>query len=240
MDRIRSSLAGSGRILLGVAFVLLCLVLAFVRLFKPEAVVDATTVWLIGIAVAVFLLPQVLPYVSRIEGFGIKAELNRIKQDVSVVNAQLEAVTDSDTLVSPEPATAVSDEAVPKSLSPTTSRELAFDDFPDTTGNSTTGGSSTPRSAFRLPILKALVEKGGSASIQDVLLRVEQLIGSGFTAADYELYPATPNQRRWQVTARLARADMIQDGLLKGDSPPGRWEITRAGREAFEALSRGT
>lgn len=240
MGRIKSWLASNGQVLLGVAFILLCLVLAFIRLFKPDAVVDATTIWLIGIAVAVFLLPQVLPYVTRIEGFGIKAELNRLKQEVNVVNAQLEAVTDSDTPVSQEPTTAISDDDTLESFTPTTSRALAVDDFPGPAVNRTTGGNSTPRSAFRLPILKALIEKGGAASIQDVLLRVEQLIGSGFTAADYEPYPATPNQSRWQVTARLARADMIQDGLLKGDSAPGRWEITSAGREAFEALSRGT
>lgn len=240
MGKIKSWLASNGQVLLGVAFILLCLVLAFIRLFKPDAVVDATTIWLIGIAVAVFLLPQVLPYVTRIEGFGIKAELNRLKQEVNVVNAQLEAVTDSDPPVSQEPATAISDDDTLESFTPTTSRSLAVDDFPGPVANRTIGGNSTPRSAFRLPILKALIEKGGAASIQEVLLSVKEQIGSDFTLADYETYPSTPNQKRWQVNARLARADMIQDGLLKGDSRRGQWEVTEAGRQAFEALSRRT
>jgi len=40
---------------------------------------------------------------------------------------------------------------------------------------------------------------------------------------------------RWRNTAQWCRHTMVQEGLLKRDSPHGIWEITEKGRQALEA-----
>ena len=91
-------------------------------------------------------------------------------------------------------------------------------------------GMRTPESTFRLPILKALSEIGGSARIQDVLNKLEQSMKGTLKQVDYETLPSTPDQARWRNTAQWERNTMVKEGLLKPNSPHGVWEITEEGR----------
>ena len=101
-------------------------------------------------------------------------------------------------------------------------------------------GIRTPEAAFRLPILKALLEMGGSARIQDVLNKVEQVVKDTLKQVDYESLPSTPDQARWRNTAQWERNTMVKEGLLKPNSPHGVWEITEEGRKALVTLGRNT
>ena len=47
--------------------VIVCVLLAVLRLRYPEAKVDAITVWLLGLASALFVLPELVPYVEQIK-----------------------------------------------------------------------------------------------------------------------------------------------------------------------------
>ena len=47
--------------------------------------------------------------------------------------------------------------------------------------------------------------------------------------------PSDPKSVRWRNTAQWCRNTMVNEGLLKGDSPHGVWEITAAGKRALEA-----
>jgi restriction system protein len=38
-------------------------------------------------------------------------------------------------------------------------------------------------------------------------------------------------EERWRLYARFERKNMLQDGLLKADSPHGVWELTDKGRK---------
>jgi restriction system protein len=93
-------------------------------------------------------------------------------------------------------------------------------------------GVRTPESAYYEPILKVLEESGGSARMRDVLPRVEQLMRGKLKKVDYEPLPSD-GILRWSKAAQWARKSMVEEGLLKSNSPIGIWEITETGRMAI-------
>jgi len=95
-------------------------------------------------------------------------------------------------------------------------------------------GLKTGYAEFRYPILAALVRLGGSGQVREVLNLVEEIMGEQLNIYDYQPLPSNPNSVRWKNTASWERHNMLQDGLLGGDSARGVWEITAAGREALE------
>ncbi len=94
-------------------------------------------------------------------------------------------------------------------------------------------GIRTPETAFLQPILKALVETGGTARMNDVLTKVEQFMKGTLKQVDYEPLPSTPDQPRWRNTAQWERNTMAREDLLKSNSPKGVWEISERGRKAL-------
>ena len=93
-------------------------------------------------------------------------------------------------------------------------------------------GLRTPEIAYYQPILEALNELGGSAEMNDVLERVEQSMREVLRQVDYEPLASGTEMLRWRNTAQWARNTMVEEGLLKLDSPRGMWEITEAGRRS--------
>jgi restriction system protein len=92
-------------------------------------------------------------------------------------------------------------------------------------------GEKTPQSAFRKPILQALVDLGGSGSVRDVIAKVGETMKDTLKDADYGSLPSSPKSMRWENTAAWERNTMAREGLLKSDSPHGTWEISEAGHE---------
>src|SRR6266849_1286336 len=90
----------------------------------------------------------------------------------------------------------------------------------------------TPESAYQEPILRALVELGGSAHKNDVLDRVGIIMKNILQDIDYE-YHSYGGRIRWRQNAAWQRRQMVIEGLLKSDSPRRVWEITEAGRSAL-------
>ena len=95
-------------------------------------------------------------------------------------------------------------------------------------------GIRTAEDAFYQPILRALNDLGGSAKMGDVLTSVEQELKGTLKPVDYELLTSDPDAPRWRNTAQWARHAMVQEGLLKANSPRGTWEITDKGRQALK------
>lgn len=95
-------------------------------------------------------------------------------------------------------------------------------------------GLRTPESQFRRPILEALAELGGRASIDAVLACLEQKMRDVLNEYDRQPLPSTPHELRWQNTAAWCRYTLVQEGLLRPDSPRGIWELSDAGRRALE------
>jgi restriction system protein len=95
-------------------------------------------------------------------------------------------------------------------------------------------GLRTPEAAYYQPILKALNEMGGNGKVADVLDRVGQIMKPVLKDVDFDPLASNPDNLRWRNAGQWARNSMITEGLLKGDSPRGVWEITEAGRQALK------
>jgi len=97
-------------------------------------------------------------------------------------------------------------------------------------------GLRTSEDAFRQPILEALVELGGSGTVEQVLEIVEKKMKSILNEYDYMPLHSDPASIRWKNTAQWCRATMVREGLLKAGSPKGVWEISEKG---WEEVQRG-
>ena len=96
-------------------------------------------------------------------------------------------------------------------------------------------GLRTPEEVFVMPILETLVEMGGSAPMKKVLVTVGKKMKDVLNKHDRERLSSAPTfEIRWRNTVEWCRYKMVRDGLLKGDSPRGVWEITDKGRKTLE------
>lgn len=96
-------------------------------------------------------------------------------------------------------------------------------------------GLRTAEDAFRRPILEALMEMGGAGQVEKVLDRVGEKMKAVLNEYDHQSLPSYPNMVRWRNTAQWCRTSMVQEGLLKADSPRGVWEISDKGKEALKS-----
>ena len=89
-------------------------------------------------------------------------------------------------------------------------------------------GVKTPQGAYRLPILAAIYELGGSAPMSNVLNIVKEKMKHLFSEVDYQQIPSGVDVR-WRNTAMWERSNMVKDELLKDNSPRGIWELSEQG-----------
>jgi len=101
-------------------------------------------------------------------------------------------------------------------------------------------GIGTPKEVYRLPILRTLVEMGGSARSGDVLDRVFEIMKPILKEVDYLPIPSNPSRPRWRATAEWVKLKLVHEGLMKKHSPPGIWEISEKGRKYLESVSKDT
>lgn len=102
------------------------------------------------------------------------------------------------------------------------------------TGGRLAKGLRTPESSFVLPILKALQGLGGRAQMHQVLEIVGAAMNDRFQDVDHQPLMSEPGKPRWVNTAQWARNTMVNQGLLRNDSPRGVWELSEAGRQYIE------
>ena len=94
-------------------------------------------------------------------------------------------------------------------------------------------GSRTPEPAFRVPILAVLIEAGGSLPMRDAIDKVGDLMAAELNEVDRQSLPSDEHAVRWRNTAKWARNNMADEGLLDR-STRGVWAITDAGRAWME------
>lgn len=106
------------------------------------------------------------------------------------------------------------------------------EDGPQRTRAPAPPGSILAEEEYWAPILRVLVESGGSAPANDVIAAVEAYIGDALKTRDRDRL--TNGEIRWRNRARFARLRMKERGLLSSTSRRGTWEITDAGRAYLE------
>ena len=92
-------------------------------------------------------------------------------------------------------------------------------------------GERTPQSAYRVPILQAIQELGGSAKVSKVLTRIGRSMRPSLRLSDMQ--KISSGLPRWKNAAMWERKAMVDDGLLSPNSPRGIWELTLKGKEAL-------
>ena len=92
-------------------------------------------------------------------------------------------------------------------------------------------GMRTPEEAYYKPILEVLRDMGGSGKVSVVLDRVGKKMKHVLKEWDFEPLSSSPDNPRWRNAAQWARNSMVNEGLLKNDSPWGIWEISEKGRQ---------
>jgi restriction system protein len=154
----------------------------------------------------------------------IEAEILRLEEEVSPALAKLaklrERLKALETLASDD-----SDSQIAMSVS--SKPRIAL-------GLETQALQFAPTESYWIPILEAIVERGGREYSDAILSLVEKKMAKILTAADYEILPSGGAQR-WRNRAQWQRQNMVQQGILRKDSPRGIWEITPEGRKWLAA-----
>jgi hypothetical protein len=95
-------------------------------------------------------------------------------------------------------------------------------------------GKRLPEEAFKLPILETLYEQGGAGRTGKVLEIVEGKVKHLLVEVDYQPLPKS-TEVRWRNTAMWERKKLVDEGLLRRDSPHGTWELSEQGIRAVES-----
>jgi hypothetical protein len=91
-------------------------------------------------------------------------------------------------------------------------------------------GDITSQDDYCAPMLRVLIEMGGSGKTKDVIVKVGEKMKTILKPKDYEKTATRTKELRWQNNTRWARQAMVDDGRLKNTSPTGLWEISDKGR----------
>jgi hypothetical protein len=103
----------------------------------------------------------------------------------------------------------------------------------NTSARRATVGSILPEGEYEQPILRALVEAGGSDSARSVTDRVGEILSGRLTPDDMRTNRS--GEIRWRNRTAFARLRLVGRGLLRDDSRRGVWEITDEGRAAAKS-----
>lgn len=92
-------------------------------------------------------------------------------------------------------------------------------------------GMRTREEAYYVPILQVLSDMGGSGKVAEVLDRVGKKMKGVLKKPDYEPLASGPDNPRWRNATQWARNSMVNEGLLKKDSPRGVYGISDKGKQ---------
>jgi hypothetical protein len=80
-----------------------------------------------------------------------------------------------------------------------------------------------PQHEYRQPIGDVLKQLGRRSDTKQIKPCLEKMMAPRLGPADYAICAA--RCERWWNNAQWERLQMVKDGLLRADSPPGVWEL---------------
>src|SRR5215831_8286954 len=99
-----------------------------------------------------------------------------------------------------------------------------------------TGAPKLPQKEFRVPLLVILLRFGGKAQAKDVRRLLGPIMAPKLADGDFE--SVSTGDPRWWNAACWERSELVRDGLMRGDSERGVWEISDQGRSVPASLHR--
>jgi hypothetical protein len=93
-------------------------------------------------------------------------------------------------------------------------------------------GLRTKNSELHMPILRALVNRGGRMQYADLIVILKHYLKDKLNEYDLALLPDGKTVR-WENNVGWAKKPLLDLGYLSGTAPVGTWEITLAGRKAL-------
>jgi hypothetical protein len=93
-------------------------------------------------------------------------------------------------------------------------------------------GKKLPQREFRLPLMKTLLELGGSADVSEIRKVMERKMAPLLSDADYQ--PVASGDPRWWNAICWERADLVREGLFLDHSQRGVWELSQKGKSLAE------
>jgi hypothetical protein len=101
-----------------------------------------------------------------------------------------------------------------------------------------TEGPKLPQKEFRIPLLVTLLDLAGAAPAKAVRERMKELMTRRLSKADHA--SSSSGAPHWWNAVCWLRIDLIKEGLMKGNSPRGIWEISKQGKAFPSSLHRRT
>lgn len=89
---------------------------------------------------------------------------------------------------------------------------------------------------YHLPILRALIKKGGTASIHDVYEIVYDQMKGKLTSHDHSK-TSSGKDIIWKNRIRFARKDLVKNGYMERTRIRGEWRISDKGRDHYRTES---
>lgn len=94
-----------------------------------------------------------------------------------------------------------------------------------------------PQREFRAPLLVTLLDLGGIAPARAVREHMNLLMARRLSEGDHAR--SSSGDPRWWSAVCWVRIDLIKEGLIKGNSPRGVWEISERGKFLPTSYCRG-
>jgi len=89
-------------------------------------------------------------------------------------------------------------------------------------------GKKLPQREFRLPLMRTLLELGGSAEVSEIRKLMERKMAPLLSEADHQ--PVSSGDPRWWNAICWERADLVREGLFLDNSQRGVWELSEKGK----------
>jgi len=128
------------------------------------------------------------------------------------------------------------DSIIAKALS---ALEMMDGDVPSPARNASASRSDLPKlpqKEFRIPLLMTLLKFGGRAHAKDVRPLLGAIVAPRLVKGDYE--SVSTGDPRWWNAACWERNELVKEGLLRGNSERGIWELSEAGKGLPASLHR--